>query len=141
MTIYGDTKQEEEPTPENPKPIITETYIMIEGQKIPIKSDRKIKRIYQELGIWYIEFEFSVKEMIKKYNELMPKEKVIKWLKEMIKEDKEMLFSITYLNKTSKNENDFKFLNFNISDKNNLQKIINFIKNEEIGIKSIERLC
>lgn len=57
MKIYGETKQEGEPTPENPREIKNEPFLIVNGYKMYIKSDRKIKRIYQELGIWYVEFE------------------------------------------------------------------------------------
>ena len=57
MKLYGETKQEGYPTPDNPKEIKNERFIIINGNKIYIKPDRKIKRIYQELGRWYVEYE------------------------------------------------------------------------------------
>lgn len=78
-----------------------------------------------------------VKEMIKKYNDLMPKEKIIEWLSSLT--NNEMLFCITYLDSTSKDADDFKSVVVGVTDKN-IKEMIEFINNNEIGIKSIERL-
>ena len=121
----------------NLEKIAIEEYLVINDEKIPINTGRKIKKAYKKDGKWCIEFDMSVKETIKKYNDLMPKEKIIEWLSSLT--NNEMLFCITYLDSTSKDADDFKSVGVGVSDKN-IKGMIEFINNNEIGIKSIERI-
>ena len=55
----GNSKQNKMPTPDYPQPIINEqiTPIIVNGKTMYIKSDRKIKRVFNKSGIWYVEYE------------------------------------------------------------------------------------
>lgn len=58
-SIKGNSKQSKIPTQDYPQPIINEqvTSIIVNGNTMYIKSDRKIKRVFNKLGIWYVEYE------------------------------------------------------------------------------------
>mgnify|MGYP007038181485 CR=1 FL=1 len=61
MIVYGrNLFQDKEPTPSNPQPIKFDNFyeVKINGKTVKIACDnKKIKRIFQENGRWYIEYE------------------------------------------------------------------------------------
>ena len=74
-------------------------------------------------------------EEIKALNKLLPKEKIIKWLNEIPTKER-MLFQIDYLTIDTDN-----YCCISIENKKeDIQDLINFINNEEIGIRTITRI-
>ena len=74
-------------------------------------------------------------EEIKALNKLLPKEKIIKWLNEIpIKE--RMVFQIDYLTIDTDN---YCYISIE-NKKEDIQNLIKFINNEEIGIRTITRI-